>query len=222
MQRRKFIAGLGSIAAAGAAGVGTGAFSSMAAERDANLEVVNDSGGLISLESDTPSDVVREEGGQLLLDFSSNGGVNIDSIYQVGKFIQYPPHPSDVDLNFKQFASQHGGGLATPVYDDPAFFIQNNDSVEHDVTLTFTFESHVSGAHAYFQVQDEDDGTAPVAGGGNTNGDLSGDMLATDTTTVSTTVTLSSGESAGVSFALSTIRCTSTGDISGTLSVSAN
>jgi hypothetical protein len=221
MERRKFIIGLGSLAAGGAAATGSGAFSAMSAGRDANINVKTDENGLIALEDDTPSDVVREKNGQFLIDFSSDGGVNIDSIYQVGKFIQYPPHPSDVSMNFTEFARQHGGGLATPVYEEPAFLIQNNDSVEHDVTLSFKFNSHVDGARAYFQVQTEEDGTAPVAGSGNTNGDLSGDILATDTTEVSTTINLSSGEAAGVSFALSTIRCTNTGDISATLTVSA-
>jgi hypothetical protein len=124
------------------------------------------------------------------------------------------------------------------VYESPAFYIQNNDTVEHDATLSFEFDSYINGARAYFQVQDEDLGTSPAAGPGNTNGELSGEMLAEDGSKVSTTLSLtqpqpgslpsdasdglSSGEKAGVSFALSTVRCTNTGDLSGTLSISVN
>jgi hypothetical protein len=85
MRRRKLLAGLGSLAAGGAALMGTGAMPAMSAERDANIEVVADSGGIISMSSDTTSDVVRENGDQLQIDFSSNGGINIDSVYQVGR-----------------------------------------------------------------------------------------------------------------------------------------
>ena len=51
MQRRKFIAGLGSLAAAGAAGIGTGAFTSVDATRAAKINVSGDSAALLSLDA---------------------------------------------------------------------------------------------------------------------------------------------------------------------------
>jgi len=45
MQRRKFIAGVGSLAAAGAAGIGTGAFTSINAERSVTVSTESDADG---------------------------------------------------------------------------------------------------------------------------------------------------------------------------------
>jgi hypothetical protein len=50
MQRRKFIAGMGSLAAAGAAGIGTGAFTSVTAERGVNVNVASDANAYLGLD----------------------------------------------------------------------------------------------------------------------------------------------------------------------------
>ncbi|NHX34982.1 MULTISPECIES: DUF1102 domain-containing protein [Halolamina] len=52
MERRKFIAGLGSITAAGAAGIGTGAFSATSAERSLSVEVADDASAYLSFGTD--------------------------------------------------------------------------------------------------------------------------------------------------------------------------
>ena len=49
MERRKFIAGLGSLTAAGAAGIGTGAFTSVDADRNMAVDVVTDQSALLAL-----------------------------------------------------------------------------------------------------------------------------------------------------------------------------
>jgi hypothetical protein len=49
MQRRKYLAALGSIAAAGAAGLGTGAFTSVNAKRGLEVQVADDSDALLAL-----------------------------------------------------------------------------------------------------------------------------------------------------------------------------
>jgi hypothetical protein len=49
MERRKFIAGLGSIAAGGAAAIGTGAFTNVSATRDVSVSVAKDSNALLKL-----------------------------------------------------------------------------------------------------------------------------------------------------------------------------
>jgi len=82
MQRRKFIAGLGSLAAAGAAGIGTGAFSGVRAERDVSLEVSGDGNAYLGLEPTSPY-ASFDSDGALTLDFTSdgngNGGLNPDA-----------------------------------------------------------------------------------------------------------------------------------------------
>lgn len=49
MRRRKFIAGMGSLTAAGAAGIGTGAFTSTDVERDIEVTVTTDENAYLSL-----------------------------------------------------------------------------------------------------------------------------------------------------------------------------
>jgi len=51
MERRKFIAGLGSLTAAGAAGIGTGAFSSVSADRAVAVTNADDSDALLALDA---------------------------------------------------------------------------------------------------------------------------------------------------------------------------
>jgi hypothetical protein len=88
VKRRKFVVGLGSLAAGGAAAMSTGAFT--AAElsgREADIEVANDADGLIGLKAGD-TEFVSNSDGELTIDLSSesNGGdgVNPNSTYQVG------------------------------------------------------------------------------------------------------------------------------------------
>jgi hypothetical protein len=92
MQRRKYLAAIGSLAAGGAAAMSTGAFT--AAElsgREANISVVNDTNGLIGLQAGD-SELVSDDGGsngnELAIDFNPDSGdgtgVNPNSKYQVG------------------------------------------------------------------------------------------------------------------------------------------
>jgi hypothetical protein len=82
-------------------------------DRDANIDVVNDSNGLLALVDTTDGAVVREEGGELLIDFTADGnagGVNVDSVYKVG-----PTRP----------------------HQDPAFEIYNHDTVARTVSISY-------------------------------------------------------------------------------------
>ncbi|SDR38827.1 hypothetical protein [Natronobacterium texcoconense] len=49
MQRRKFVIGLGALASGTAAAVGTGAFTSVEADRDASIEVTSDSSAYLQI-----------------------------------------------------------------------------------------------------------------------------------------------------------------------------
>jgi hypothetical protein len=117
MQRRKFIAGVGSLAAAGAVGIGTGAFTTSSAGRSVTVDVVNDESATIGLFAGDDPDIWINDDGELTLDLTGDDGegVNINSVYTWG----------DHD---------------TPA-DDYAFKITNNDeSTYNDVTLTYEVE----------------------------------------------------------------------------------
>lgn len=82
MQRRKLLAGLGSLAAGGAAAIGSGAFTSVEANRDISVAVADDSEAFLAIEpADTPNgDAYAEEnGGTIELNFDGDAdfsGIN--------------------------------------------------------------------------------------------------------------------------------------------------
>jgi hypothetical protein len=88
MQRRKFVLGLGSLTAGGAAAVGSGAFTTAEATRDVAVEVADDSTGYVALQaSGGPNGQFASQGtnGKIGLDFSGSGnegsGVGRNSVY---------------------------------------------------------------------------------------------------------------------------------------------
>jgi len=92
MQRRKFIAGLGSLAAAGAAGIGTGAFTSVSADRAVAVEVADDSDAFLMFDPGLKSSTndafasYDDDGELLVLDFDETDaggeGVNRQAVSQ--------------------------------------------------------------------------------------------------------------------------------------------
>jgi hypothetical protein len=89
MQRRKFIAGLGSLAAAGAATIGTGAFTSVEADRGIAVDVASDADAFLALRADgtaNGAEYVESTGnGTVTLDFTeadrgdSGGGAGVNA-----------------------------------------------------------------------------------------------------------------------------------------------
>jgi hypothetical protein len=77
MQRRKFIAGLGSLAAAGAAGIGTGAFTTSSSARTVDVNVASDSNGFVGISAQNETYASGTDDGQLELDFNSDSGLGI-------------------------------------------------------------------------------------------------------------------------------------------------
>lgn len=76
MQRRKFLTGVGALAAGSAAAVGTGAFTSVRAERNINVAVAGDNEAYLALDASV-SDYAEETGNTLELQFDgSNSGQN--------------------------------------------------------------------------------------------------------------------------------------------------
>ncbi|WP_256297248.1 DUF1102 domain-containing protein [Haloarchaeobius salinus] len=94
MERRKFIAGVGSLAAGGAAALGTGAFTSVSATRDIDVEVADDASAYLRLEGTggANSEYVTDDGdgGTLAINLDSSNatsaggdGVNPDAVTQI-------------------------------------------------------------------------------------------------------------------------------------------
>jgi hypothetical protein len=156
MERRKFMIGIGSLAAGSAAATGTGAFSAMSASRSANIDVVNDSNGLIGLEVGGSADGrVNTNDGELAINFTSEQGgqgVNVNSRYQVGEFCA-------VDKAFTPDLDPDGPvlkGTSSNAMDDPAFEITNNDSVNHEITIKYECTAEdIGGARLIWQFEDE-------------------------------------------------------------------
>ena len=72
MERRKMLVGLGSLAAGGTAAIGSGAFSSVEAERGVSVEVADDNNAYLGLEAER-ADIISDDGdsGQLSIDLGS-------------------------------------------------------------------------------------------------------------------------------------------------------
>lgn len=98
MERRKFLIGMGAVAAGGAAAMGTGAFNFANIRREANIAVVDDSNAFLALE-DT-SDYAEEAGNRLSLTFNDDAGVggegiNVNSDYSFRKVFRIKNQGSD-------------------------------------------------------------------------------------------------------------------------------
>ncbi|KPN30042.1 hypothetical protein SY89_00764 [Halolamina pelagica] len=80
MERRKFIAGLGSLTAAGAAGIGTGAFTTVQANRSVSVSVADDTDALLALTPDPDDDGTNESENADYLSWNNGKlSINIDS-----------------------------------------------------------------------------------------------------------------------------------------------
>ncbi|MFB6123833.1 MAG: hypothetical protein ABEJ78_10290 [Haloferacaceae archaeon] len=75
MQRRKFIAGVGALAAGGAAALGTGAFTSARASRIVSVDVTGDQQSYLGLRPNADSGAVSTgSDGTLAIDLASDSG----------------------------------------------------------------------------------------------------------------------------------------------------
>ena len=109
MQRRKFVVGLGSLAAGGAAAMGTGAFSKMnSGDRTVAVRVADDANSFIALKPASKSNVSSNEHGQFVeykegklwiqIDGSNTQrakGVNPDSTYSFDNVFEIANEDAD-------------------------------------------------------------------------------------------------------------------------------
>lgn len=147
MQRRKFVVGMGALASGSAAAVGTGAFTSVEADRSVDVEVAGDANAYLQLEqiSGEPNSqqYVNTSNGEVEFDFdenSTNGGgdgfnpnavTEIDNLLRVAnqgtQDVEFYADLSDVDLTdgdggqaTVQLRAVDGTGSGASVVDSPA------------------------------------------------------------------------------------------------------
>jgi len=111
MDRRKFVIGMGSLAAGGAAAMGTGAFASVEATRSVSVNVAGDGSAYLGLEDTSP--YAETNGKQMELNFANNGnggsGINADSVSTFdGVFRMVNNGPEDLDITIDK------SGLTNP------------------------------------------------------------------------------------------------------------
>lgn len=105
--------GLGSLAAGGAAAMGTGAFASVEATRTVNVDVVGDQAAYLGLSPAGSPYAEYDSNNQLVLDFGPNGnggqGVNADAVSTFdGVFQMTNNGPNELDITVDK------SGLANP------------------------------------------------------------------------------------------------------------
>ncbi|WP_249269066.1 hypothetical protein [Halorubrum sp. Hd13] len=188
MERRKFVIGLGALASGAAAATGTGAFTAAELDgREANIGVVNDSNGLIGLQSGT-SEYVTNSGGsgnELMIDFDPDDdgtGINPDSTYQVGGLGEFDSGNVDY-VPGDPTASPSVGDVAidtdTSIETEHAFKVMNQTNSTKQIEVTYDPNSSFpSGARlylvAYYEEGDDDGNSSQEEGlvvGDVTNGD---------------------------------------------------
>jgi hypothetical protein len=159
MERRKFIIGAGSLAAGGAAAMGTGAFTAAEVSgREIGVTVTDDSESLVALQAGTTSnDYVKESNGELIIDFEEGGaGVNPNSTYQLGDV------PSDLNsetaLNGTEPLENDGD-----ITSDYAFSIVNQSTTPQDIEVEVNMTSPPDNLELYLIAQNQ----APVQNTGS-------------------------------------------------------
>ena len=176
--RRSVLIGLGALTVGGGAVFGTGAFSSVEANRQVTVNVDEDDGALLALNpsgAGVDSDVVQLDDGLLVINFDEAGdsseGVNLDAVTTVG----------EVDTS------------TSPVtVSEEAFTITNNGSNEVDITFDIDFDDDQSTLNASSESDILKLWTDP------------GDGSITDDNLVDGTLTLDTSESADVAIQIDT------------------
>jgi hypothetical protein len=128
MERRKFIAGLGSLTAAGAAGIGTGAFTSVRADRALSVETAGDASAYLSINS-ALSPHAEQTGDTVEFQFDGSGDVagsglndNADTFFS--DIVRVENKGNDI------VRLQVGGSSLTSLPDGPMVVSYTDDSNE--------------------------------------------------------------------------------------------
>lgn len=210
MNRRDVVVGLGALVGTGAFASGTGAFSAAEVSRQAQIEVVDDSDGLVGLiANEAISGVRMTEGGELTISIGDDDpGVNVSSVYQFGAFVS----DDDVeDVTEDTFAvvtddspADMSGGQDSL---ESALAIVNQSAEDLAITIDFELNDNIDGNTKYaFELQSSKNGREGLA-----TSPISGDL----------STELATGESIGLSFIVNALEGATADEISGSLSLSA-
>ena len=228
MERRKFIIGAGALATGSSAAMGTGALSSMSAERSATVDVVSDDSALVQLDPGA-SERVQLTNGELNISFANGGsgsGINVNSVYQVGslKFSGLENVLSDTDEDHVPDIAPNPNAGSSPST-NPAFFVRNGDSVPQSITIEYEFDNPgtVSGSKVMFGSRVDNNQSGGVVGTGSPTKTIVADSSNTSASmTYDGNDALSSGAQIGVSLLIDTTDGNTSENLSGTLTVTAN
>jgi hypothetical protein len=144
MERRKFIIGVGSLAAGGAAAMGSGAFTSVEADRQVDVQVAEDANAYLGLdESGEANDAYFDTSGdQYAVNFSDSGnggsGVNpnADTVAEdVFTIKNQGTQAVEVDLSSNDLEVQSNGSISAPSSDGIAVALADDDG-DNDNTYT--------------------------------------------------------------------------------------
>ena len=120
MERRKFVIGLGSLAAGGAAATGTGAFTQTTTERQAEVKVVNDNDAILGL---GPSSVSSSNNSEIFNNQQQGGGSGDPQIY-------------GLELNGNYAGDGSGLTYNSEIWFDNVFEIKNQSTKDQWVHIT--------------------------------------------------------------------------------------
>jgi hypothetical protein len=149
MQRRKLLATVGSLAAGGAAAMGTGAFTSVSANRSVDVQVADDSVALLRLNAtagNRNSDYADESGNQISIDLTDGNsnlsenpsGVNKDAVTTIYDIFSIENQGTQAALVYVSPSSlKDDGAFDTSddgVYIDPQFSDAPNASSAPDTS----------------------------------------------------------------------------------------
>ena len=194
MERRKFIIGAGALATGSAAAVGSGAFSAAVVEgREADIEVSGDDSALLALVkghddrfsgrsvSSTVSDNrVRQEDGELLIDFTDDQGgegINYNSTYQVGAVGWNDASFSDAEEDLSVSADDViYGDTADPddptIQEDPAFVVMNQSDQEVEIEMGWDESKSPSNGSAALLAEPGAPGSPNDTDSGSSQGEI--------------------------------------------------
>ncbi len=161
MQRRNFILGLGTATAGGSALLGSGAFTSVSADRDISVNVAGDNSAFLrmtpvvhKIEESDPA-TVYENDGQLTVDVTQGGaqGVNVNALTWIGtpNFRDQSSWVDEDDDNI-EWIDDH---RYTP---RAAFGIENRGTQEYELTFEYEFAGNPGDSTIEFHIYD---GAAP-------------------------------------------------------------
>ncbi|WP_152418666.1 DUF1102 domain-containing protein [Halorubrum distributum] len=189
MERRKFVVGLGALASGSAAAVGTGAFTSVTADRQVDVEVAGDASAYLGIDgtgSSNSSTFVDTSGGEVSFDFSSSNTNSVDSGGNVGN--GFNPNSVTVIDSLLQVANQ------------------GTQSVEFYADLSGIDLSDGDGGQAYVALQpvtvdsngdrdtEQDQNVAQNAGAGNIASSSSSGLSGLSANPSTSSVSLNQGE----------------------------